>query len=95
MTKLKTSWPQDYYGPVPMHLIRFEHRADITNLWLFHEEKFNSDGNFLKDKCGIVTLLQVRDTSKTSQTYSPTVNPILIFILLAKAATLPDYFISA
>ena len=65
--------------PMPMHLIRFEHRADITNLRLFHEEKFVFDGNFLKDKCGIVTLLQVRDTSKTGQTYSPTVNAISLF----------------
>ena len=50
--------------PIPIHLIRFEHRADIINLWLFHEEKFDSDGKFLKDKCRIVTLSQVRDTSK-------------------------------
>ena len=80
---------------VPLHLIHPELRLDIINLWLFHKEKFDSDGKFLKDKCRVVTLSQVRDTSKICQTYSPTVNPISLFILLAKAATLPKYQISA
>jgi hypothetical protein len=42
-----------------------------------------------------VTLSQVRDTSTIGETYSPTVNPISLFILLAKAATMPEYSISA
>jgi len=51
---------------------------------------------FIKDKCRIVTLPQVRDTSTIGQTYSPTVNPIsFIILLLVKAATLPQYSISA
>ena len=53
-------------SPVPIHLIRPEHHPDIINQWLFHKEKLDSDGNFIKDKCRIVTLSQVRDTSKTN-----------------------------
>jgi len=79
----------------PMQFIRYEHRKDIINLWLFHKEKRDSKGVFIKDKCRIVTLSQVRDTSTIGQTYSPTVNPISLFILLAKAATLPQHSISA
>ena len=37
----------------------------------------------------------MRDTSTIGQTYSPTVNQISHFILLAKAATLPEYSCSA
>jgi hypothetical protein len=37
----------------------------------------------------------VRDLSTIGDTYSPTVNPISLFILLAKAATLPHYSISS
>jgi hypothetical protein len=47
--------------PTPIHLIRPEHRPDIINLWLFHKEKLDSDGKFVKDKCRIVNLSQVRD----------------------------------
>jgi len=77
------SWSQEL-EPTPIHLIRPEHRLDIINLWLFHKEKFDSDEKFLKDKCRIVTLSQGRDTSKIGQTYTPTVNPISLFMLLAK-----------
>ena len=84
------SWPQE---PVPIHLICLEHRPDI-NLWLFHKEKFDSDGKFIKGKYRIVTLSQVRDTSKIGHTDSPTVNPISLFMVLAKAATLPKCSIS-
>jgi hypothetical protein len=79
----------------PINTIRPEHRRDIINLWLFHKEKRDSNGVFLKDKCRIVTLSQVRDTSKIGDTYSPTVNPISLFILLAKVATMAHYSISA
>jgi hypothetical protein len=83
-------------GITEITLIQFikpEQRKDIINIWLFHKEKRDSNGIFLKDKCRIVTLSQVRDTSAIGQTYSPTVNPISLFILLAEAATLPEYYI--
>ena len=76
-------------------LIAPVHRKDIINLWLFHKEKKDPNGAFLKDKCRIMTLSQVRDLSTIGDTYSPTVNPISLFILLAKAATLPHYSISS
>jgi hypothetical protein len=79
----------------PMQLIRYEHRKEIINLLLFHKEKRDPKGVFIKDKCRIVTLSQVRDTSTTGQTYSPMVNPTSLFILLANAATLPQLSISA
>ena len=60
----------------PIYTIRPPHCKDIINLWLFHTETKYSNGNFLMDKCRIVTLSQVRDTSTIGQTYSPTVNPI-------------------
>ena len=69
------------------------HRKDIINLWLFHKEEKDSNGTFLKDKCRVVTLSQVRDLSTIGNTYS-TVNHISLFVLLAKAATLPHYSIS-
>ena len=78
-----------------INLIDPIHRKDIINLWLFHKEKKDSNGTFLKDKCRIVTLSQVRDLSTIGDTYSPTVNPISLFILVAKEATLPHYSISS
>jgi hypothetical protein len=78
-----------------INLIAPIHRKDIINLWLFHKEKKDANGVFMKDKCRIVTLSQLRDVSTIGDTYSPTVNPISLFILLAKAATLPHYSISA
>jgi hypothetical protein len=44
----------------------------------------------VQDKCAIVVKPSVLHLF-----YSPTVNPISLFILLAKAATLPQYSISA
>ena len=78
-----------------INLIDPMNRKDIINPWLFHKEKKDSNGTFLKDKCRIVTLSQVRSLSTIGDTYSPTVNPISLFILLAKAATLPYYSISS
>jgi hypothetical protein len=80
---------------VLIQFIKPEHRQDIINLWLFHKEKRDSNGVFLKDKCRIVTLSQVRDTSTIGPTYSPTINPISLFILLVMAATRPRNSISA
>ena len=70
----------------PIYTIHPPHRNDIINLWLFHKETKESNGNFLKDKCRIVTLSQVRDTSTIGQTCSPTVNPISLFISLGKSS---------
>jgi hypothetical protein len=71
------------------------HLANVIRLWLFHKEKLDANGKFLKDKSRIVTLSQSRDTSNIGLTYSPTVNPISLFVLLAIVATFPDHLLSA
>jgi hypothetical protein len=76
---------------VPLDMIATRHRPDIIRLWLFHKAKHDSKGVFLKDKCRIVTLSQFRDTTTVGLTYSPTVNPISFFVLMALAATLPKH----
>jgi len=52
----------------PIYTIHPLHCKDSINLSLFHKEKKDFNGNFLKDKCRIVTLSQVRDTSTIGQT---------------------------
>jgi hypothetical protein len=80
---------------VPWESIAYKHRRDVIRLWLFHKEKYDSKGVFLKDKCRIVTLSQMRDTTQLGLTYSPTVNPISFFVLMAITATLPRYQLTA
>jgi hypothetical protein len=82
-------------APVLWQSIAPIHRRAIIRLWLFHKEKVDSKGNFLKDKCRIVTLSQSRDTASVGLTYSPTVNPISFFILMCFAATQPHYKLAA
>jgi Reverse transcriptase (RNA-dependent DNA polymerase) len=81
--------------PVPITSIAFRHRPDIIRLWLFHKEKYDAKGTFLKDKCRIVTLSQSRDTSQIGMTYSPTVNPISFFVMMAIVATRMKYSLAA
>jgi hypothetical protein len=71
------------------------HRPNVIRLWLFHKEKLDANGKFLKDKSRIVTLSQSRDLSNIGLTYSPTVNPISFFVMMAIVATLPDHALSA
>jgi hypothetical protein len=71
--------------------IAIKHRKDVIKLWLFHKPKYDSKGVFIKDKCRIVTLSQFRDTDNIGLTYSPTVNPISFFVLMALVATLPKH----
>jgi hypothetical protein len=80
---------------VPWTSIAPSHRREVIRLWLFHKEKVDSKGKFLKDKCRIVTLSQSRDTASVGLTYSPTVNPISFFVLMAFAATKPEYKLAA
>jgi hypothetical protein len=80
---------------VPLNSISPRHFRDIIKLWLFHKPKYDSKGNFLKDKCRIVTLSQTRDVANIELTYSPSVNPISFFVLMALTATLPTYKIVA
>jgi hypothetical protein len=75
--------------------IQQEHIKGIIKLWMFHKEKYDSKGKFIKDKCRIVTLSQHRDTSMIGQTYSPTVNPISFFVTLAITAKQPKYILSS
>jgi hypothetical protein len=74
--------------------IEQQHIKGIIKLWMFHKEKYDSKGKFIKDKCRIVTLSQHRDTSMIGQTYSPTVNPISFFVTLAITAKQPKYILS-
>ena len=46
------------------------HLSSVIRLWLFHKEKVDADGIFLKDKSRIVTLSQSRDLSNIGLTYS-------------------------
>jgi hypothetical protein len=71
------------------------HAKDIIRLWMFHKEKYDSAGKFIKDKCRIVTLSQLRDTSTIGPTYSPTVNPISFFVVLSIAASQKKYVLSS
>jgi hypothetical protein len=64
------------------------HRSRVIRLWLFHKEKLDTNGAFLKDKSQIVTLSQHRDLTNIGLTYAPTVNPISFFVLMAIAADL-------
>jgi hypothetical protein len=64
-----------------------EHRKDIINMWLFHTEKTDAEGKFVKDKSRIVTLSQLRDPATIGETFSPTVNPISVFTCLQLAST--------
>jgi hypothetical protein len=81
--------------PITQNFIPTTHLPNVIRLWLFHKEKLDANGKFLKDKSRIVTLSQSRDTSAIGLTYSPTVNPISFFVLMAIAATLPTYHLSA
>jgi hypothetical protein len=80
---------------IPWESIAFKHRRDVIRLWLVHKEKYDSKGVFLKDKCRIVTLSQSRDTTQLGLTYSPTVNPISFFVMMAVVATLSKYQLTA
>jgi hypothetical protein len=80
---------------IPITSIPRTYLTSVIRLWLFHKEKLDANGKFLKDKSRIVTLSQSRDISNIGLTYSPTVNPISLFVLLAIVATFPDHLLSA
>lgn len=73
--------------PIRMEDIPEEHRKDVIGMWLFHREKTDAEGNFVKDKARIVTLSQLRDPSSIGDTFAPTVNPISVYSCLQTAAT--------
>lgn len=75
-------------SPVKHNAISPSLRGNILQLWLFAKEKFKADGSFDKDKARIVPLSQHRDTSSIGNTYSPTVNPLSVMLLLQLAAKL-------
>jgi hypothetical protein len=81
--------------PVLRKNIKQHNIKDVIKLWMFHKEKYDSKGNFIKDKCRIVTLSQFRDTTMIGETYSPTVNPISFFVVLAITAKDPRYVLSS
>jgi len=59
-----------------------EYLKHVITVWLFHKEKYKSDGTFDKDKCRIVALSHLRDPNTIGETFSPTVNTISVFIIL-------------
>jgi hypothetical protein len=75
-------------SPVKHNAISTLHRGNILQLWLFTKENLKADGSFDKDKARIVPLSQHRDTSSLGNTYSPTVNPLSVMLLLQLAAKL-------
>lgn len=52
---------------------------------IFHTEKLKSDGSHDKFKCRLVTLSQHRNRDSIGETFSPTVNPVSLFIQLQEA----------
>lgn len=70
-------------------------RKNIVPTFMFHTEKFKSDGSFDKDKCRMVLLSNLRDQNTIGESSSPTVNPISFFTQLNLAAVNPNILISA
>lgn len=81
--------------PILRKDIPAKYAKDIIRVWLFHKEKVDSHGNFLKDKCRIVTLSQLRDRSTIGETFAPTANPISVFTVIQISATVLHRTLSA
>jgi hypothetical protein len=71
------------FKDIPVHL---RSKANLLDLYLFHVEKKNPDGTFLKDKCRAVVLSDRRPKESIGPSTSPTVNPISTMTQLQIAA---------
>jgi hypothetical protein len=71
-----------------------EHLKHIINVYMFHKEKFNADGQFDKDKCRLVLPSNLRDSDTIGETLCPTVNRISVMTQLNLAAVILGTVIS-
>jgi hypothetical protein len=62
--------------PMKLKDIPLDLRKNIVPTFMFHVEKYKSDGSFDNDKCRMVLLSNLRDPDTIGESTSPTVNPI-------------------